>query len=71
MNMKKNNFDLASFATHTGKYLDLQLILVDDQFFNEYRRMIGFKTDEVDGSLLELILVDCLVLEVMLGEDQF
>jgi len=40
MNMKKNNFDLASFATHTGKYLDLQLILVDDQFFNEYRRMV-------------------------------
>jgi len=33
--------------------------------------MTSFKTDEVDGSLLELILVDGLVLELMLGEDQF
>jgi hypothetical protein len=33
--------------------------------------MAGCKTDEVDGSLLELILVDGLVLELMLGEDQF
>jgi hypothetical protein len=57
MNMKKK-IDLVSFATHTGRYLDLQLILVDDQFFSEYRRMTGFKTDEVDSSLLELILVD-------------
>jgi len=49
----------------------LQLILVDGRFFNEYRGMTSFKTDEVDGSLLELILVDGLVLELMLGEDQF
>jgi len=33
--------------------------------------MTGFKTDEVDGSLSELILVDGLVLELMLGEDHF
>ena len=71
MNMKKNNFHLASSATHTGRYLDLQLILLDGRFFNEYRRMTGCKTDEVDGSVSELILVDGLVLELMLGEDQF
>jgi len=62
---------LASSATHTGRYLYLQLVLVDGRFFNEYRMMTGFKTDEVDGSLLELILVDGLVLELVLGEDQF
>jgi hypothetical protein len=62
---------LGNSASHTGRYLDLQLILVDGRFFNEYRRMTGFETDEVDGSLSELILVDSLVLELMLGEDQF
>lgn len=62
---------MTGFATHAGRYLDLQLILVDGQFHNEYKRMTGFKTDEEDGSLLLLILVDGLVLELILGEDQF